>query len=170
MNRASHVVVSVACMMQKGTLLLSLQVSEIGRHVIVRKHDICKPRPPTSGATYSCRKSDFTCASRNKLFMTLAGCDLRCAVYTCSIRDTSCWPKECPGAIELTAIWRAVVLVASSPAGWLQVKDEQTGRTRHRYYVLCPTYLAFFSSEEHAGISEDGFMAGNADAGGWLLS
>ena len=46
--------------------------------------------------------------------------------------------------------------------GWLQV-IEKNGKKRHRYYVLCPTYLAYFASEEHAAISEEGFMQGDAD-------
>jgi hypothetical protein len=52
---------------------------------------------------------------------------------------------------------------AALASGWLQILDHKTGRKRHRYYVLCPKYLAYFASEEHAAISEAGFMLGDAD-------
>jgi hypothetical protein len=52
---------------------------------------------------------------------------------------------------------------AALASGWLQILDRKTGRKRHRYYVLCPKYLAFFASEEHAAINEGGFMLGDAD-------
>lgn len=46
-------------------------------------------------------------------------------------------------------------------AGWLQAFDKG-GRRRHRYFVLTPTYLAYFNSEDHANISEEGFLRGDA--------
>ena len=46
--------------------------------------------------------------------------------------------------------------------GWLQRLDA-SARRRHIYYVLTPTYLAYFLSEDHAEINEQGFMFGNAD-------
>lgn len=52
---------------------------------------------------------------------------------------------------------------AALASGWLQILDHKTGRKRHRYYVLCPKYLAYYASEEHAAISEAGFMLGDAD-------
>jgi hypothetical protein len=50
-----------------------------------------------------------------------------------------------------------------SLSGWLFILDD-SGRKKHRYYVLCPTYLAYFTSEDHAAITEEGFMAGDADS------
>ena len=38
------------------------------------------------------------------------------------------------------------------------------GRKRHRYFVLTPTYLAIFAGEEHAAITEEGFLLGLTDA------
>ena len=49
--------------------------------------------------------------------------------------------------------------------GWLQRLDPAPGRKkRHLYYVLTPTYIGYFLSEDHAEISEEGFMYGCADA------
>ena len=50
-------------------------------------------------------------------------------------------------------------------AGWLQ-QVEASGRKRHRYFVLTPQYLSFFDNEDHAAISNDGFMQGVAEPAG----